>query len=490
MNNQPTDIHGKSYNRNLLVLVLIIGSFCTVLNGTLLSTALPSIMRSFKISTATAEWLSTAFLLVNGVMIPISAWLINRFGSRKMYLSAMSVFFIGTIIAAIAPSFPVLLTGRIIQGLGVGVTMPLLQTIMLSIFPPDKRGSAMGTVGIVIGLAPAIGPTLSGWVVDNLSWRYLFSIIAPIAGIVILLAFFLIKDVLPTKKEKIDIWSVTTSTIGFGSLLYGFSEAGNKGWTNPLILTLIGIGIVFVILFGIRQLHMDRPFLDITVFKHFEFSLAAALSGITNLAMVGIEMVLPLYIQNLRGLSAFRSGLMLLPGALMIGIMSPITGRIFDRYGARKMAITGMTLLTLGTVPFLFLTENSSFTMITVLYAIRMVGVALVMMNVTTSGMNSLPLNKISHGTAVNNTFRQVLSSIGTAILVSVLTTTTKDNMPSKHLLHTLPLQYKTGAINATLDGFRASFGISIIFALVALVLTFFLKKGNRARQRSEEVNN
>lgn len=490
MNNQPTDIHGKSYNRNLLVLVLIIGSFCTVLNGTLLSTALPSIMRSFKINTATAEWLSTAFLLVNGVMIPISAWLINRFGSRKMYLSAMSVFFIGTIIAAIAPSFPVLLTGRIIQGLGVGVTMPLLQTIMLSIFPPDKRGSAMGTVGIVIGLAPAIGPTLSGWVVDNLSWRYLFSIIAPIAGIVILLAFFLIKDVLPTKKEKIDIWSVTTSTIGFGSLLYGFSEAGNKGWTNPLILTLIGIGIVFVILFGIRQLHMDRPFLDITVFKHFEFSLAAALSGITNLAMVGIEMVLPLYIQNLRGLSAFRSGLMLLPGALMIGIMSPITGRIFDRYGARKMAITGMTLLTLGTVPFLFLTENSSFTMITVLYAIRMVGVALVMMNVTTSGMNSLPLNKISHGTAVNNTFRQVLSSIGTAILVSVLTTTTKDNMPSKHLLHTLPLQYKTGAINATLDGFRASFGISIIFALVALVLTFFLKKGNRARQRSEEVNN
>ncbi|MCT7732064.1 MAG: MFS transporter, partial [Lactobacillus crispatus] len=190
MNKQPTDIHGKAYNRNLLVLVLIIGSFCTVLNGTLLSTALPSIMRSFNISTATAEWLSTAFLLVNGVMIPISAWLINRFGSRKMYLSAMSIFFIGTVIAAIAPNFGTLLAGRIIQGLGVGVTMPLLQTIMLSIFPANKRGAAMGTVGIVIGLAPAIGPTLSGWIVDNLSWRYLFSIIAPIAGIVIILAFF------------------------------------------------------------------------------------------------------------------------------------------------------------------------------------------------------------------------------------------------------------------------------------------------------------
>lgn len=483
MDQQPTDIHGKAYNRNLLVLVLIIGSFCTVLNGTLLATALPSIMRSFHISTATAEWLSTAFLLVNGVMIPVSAWLINRFGSRKMYLTAMSVFFIGTVTAAVAPNFGTLLTGRIIQGLGVGVTMPLLQTIMLSIFPANKRGAAMGTVGIVIG------PTLSGWIVDNLSWRYLFSIIAPIAGIVIILAFFLIKDVLPTKKEKIDVWSVTTSTIGFGSLLYGFSEAGNKGWTNPEILGFIGVGIIFVILFGMRQLKMTDPFLDITVFKHFEFSLAAALSGITNLAMVGIEMVLPLYIQNLRGVSAFHSGLMLLPGALMIGIMSPITGRLFDKYGARKMAITGMTLLTLGTIPFVFLTAESSYTMIIVLYAIRMVGVALVMMNVTTSGMNSLPLNKISHGTAVNNTFRQVLSSIGTAILVSILTTTTNNHMPAKELLHTLPLQYKNQAINATLDGFRASFAMSILFALVALVLSFFLKKGNRARENQEEVN-
>ena len=457
MNKQPVDIHGKHYNRNLLVLVLIVGSFCTVLNGTLLSTALPSIMKDFNISTATAEWLSTAFLLVNGVMIPISAWLINRFGSKKMYLTAMSTFFIGTLTAALAPNFQTLLAGRIIQGLGVGVTMPLLQTIMLSIFPADKRGAAMGTVGIVIGLAPAIGPTLSGWVVDNLSWRYLFSIIAPIAGIVVILAAFLVKDVLPTKDEKIDIFSVATSTIGFGSLLYGFSEAGNKGWTNPEILAFIFVGIIFVILFGIRQLKMDDPFLDITVFKHFEFSLAAILSGVTNLAMVGIEMVLPLYIQNLRGESAFHSGLILLPGALMIGIMSPITGRIFDRYGARKMAITGMTLLTLGTVPFMFLTENSSFLMIIILYAIRMVGVALVMMNVTTSGMNSLPLDKISHGTAVNNTFRQVLSSIGTAILVSVLTTTTKNNMPEKSVLKTLPLQYKTGAINATLDGTRIS---------------------------------
>ena len=488
MDKEITDIYGKPYKRNLLVMVLMIGSFCTVLNGTLLSTALPSIMKDFKIDTATAEWLSTAFLLVNGVMIPLSAWVMGKFGVKKSYLFAMITFFIGTTFAALAPNFGSLLTARIIQGIGVGITMPLLQTIMLTIFPPNERGAAMGTVGIVIGLAPAIGPTLSGWVVDNLSWRYLFSLIAPIAFIVIVLAFFFMKDVVPLKDDKLDYWSVITSTVGFGSLLYGFSEAGNDGWTDPKILTFMAIGFVFIILFGWRQTHMEKPFLDISVFKHFEFALAAFLSGIVNLAMVGIELVLPLYIQNLRGESAFHSGLLLLPGALMIGIMSPITGRLFDKYGARKMAITGMVILTLGTVPFVFLTEESSMIMITILYAIRMVGVSLVMMNVTTSGMNSLPLNKMSHGTAVNNTFRQVLTSIGTAIIVSVLSTVTKNNLPSKSILKVTPLKYATDAKAATLDGFNAAFWVSILFCLVALVLAFFLKKGNRASQNKISV--
>ena len=217
MDKEITDIYGKPYKRNLLVMVLMIGSFCTVLNGTLLSTALPSIMKDFKIDTATAEWLSTAFLLVNGVMIPLSAWVMGKFGVKKSYLFAMITFFIGTTFAALAPNFGSLLTARIIQGIGVGITMPLLQTIMLTIFPASERGAAMGTVGIVIGLAPAIGPTLSGWVVDNLSWRYLFSLIAPISFIVIVLAFFFMKDVVPLKDDKLDYWSVITSTVGFGS---------------------------------------------------------------------------------------------------------------------------------------------------------------------------------------------------------------------------------------------------------------------------------
>ena len=280
--NAPVDIHGKPYNRSMLIIVLMVGSFCTVLNGTLLATALPSIMKSFDVSTATVEWLSTGFFLVNGIMIPVSAWLINKFGSRIMYLTAMTTFLIGTVLSFMAPDFGSLLTGRLIQALGVGVTMPLLQTIMLSIFPPEKRGAAMGSVGIVIGLAPALGPTLSGWIVDNWSWRELFGMIIPICVLVLVLAFFFMKNVLPTSNQKLDILSITTSTIGFGSMLYGFSEAGNKGWTDPIIIAFIVVGAIFVVLFGLRQLRMENPFLDVSVFKYNEFALAAVLSGVRN----------------------------------------------------------------------------------------------------------------------------------------------------------------------------------------------------------------
>lgn len=483
MNNatRPTDINGNSYNRNLLVLVLMVGSFCTFLNSTLMNTAFPAIMKDFSITTATVQWLTTGFMMVNGGMIPISAWLINRFSSKTMYLWAMLTFLLGTVVSFTAQNFGILLLGRLIQGIGVGVSMPLLQTIMLSIFPPEKRGAAMGTVGLVIGLAPALGPTLSGWIVDNWTWRELFGMIIPIVVAVIILAFFFMKSVVPNTHQKIDVISIITSTIGFGALLYGFSKAGNDGWGDLYVLVYLAVGAVFVALFCLRQLKMDEPFLDITVFKYGEFSLAAILSGVANLALVGSEMVIPLYIQNIRGESAFHSGLILLPGALAMGIMSPITGRLFDRYGAKFMALAGMTMLTLGSIPFLFITKETSIMLIIVFYAIRMFGISATMMPVTTSGMNVLPFNKISHGTAVNNTFRQVLSSIGTAILISVLSSVTKNSMPAHNVLVQTPIKYADLATGAVLNGYHAAFFISILFAVVALCFAFFLKKGNNA---------
>nr|WP_282916440.1 MDR family MFS transporter [Enterococcus cecorum] len=471
------DIYGKKYNRSLLVAVLLIGTFCTVLNQTLLATAFPTLMKEFDISASTVQWLTTGFLLVNGIMIPISAWLINSFSSKKLYLSAMGTFLIGTIICFIAQNFPVLLAGRLIQAVGVGLSMPLLQNIMLTIFPPEKRGSAMGMAGIVIGLAPALGPTLSGWIIDHYSWRDLFGMVIPIVILVLVLAVFFMKSVIELTYPKIDAISAILSTIGFGSLLYGFSSVGDKGWLSKEVLGFLIVGIIFIFLFSKRQLNIEHPFLELRVFKSKIFTIAAVLAGVTNMAMIGAEMVLPLYIQNIRGESAFHSGLMLLPGALVMGLMMPITGAIFDKHGARKLAITGMFILTSATLPFAFLTSKTSVIVIVVLYAIRMFGISMVMMPVTTSGMNALPAQLISHGTAVNNTFRQVASSIGTAILISVLTNVTKNNLPAKSMLETTPLAYKDQAINATLSGYHAAFFVAVIFGFIGWLITFTLAK-------------
>lgn len=389
----------------------------------------------------------------------------------------MTIFLIGTIACFAAPNFSILLLGRLIQAAGVGISMPLLQNIMLSIFPPEKRGSAMGMSGIVIGLAPALGPTLSGWIIDHYTWRYLFGMVIPIVILVLILAVFLMKSVIELSHPKIDIFSAILSTIGFGTLLYGFSSVGDKGWGSVEVISFLVVGVLFIAFFAWRQLHIEHPFLELRVFSSKTFTLAAILSGVTNMAMVGAEMVLPLYIQNIRGESAFHSGLMLLPGALVMGAMMPITGAIFDKYGAKRLAITGMFILTAATLPFAFLTKDTPILHIVILYAIRMFGISMVMMPVTTSGMNALPGNLISHGTAVNNTFRQVASSIGTAILISVLSNVTKGNLPSDGLLKATPLAYKEKAIEATLSGYHAAFYVAVVFGFLGFLIAFALKK-------------
>lgn len=447
-------------------------------------------MKEFDITTSTVQWLTTGFMLVNGIMIPVSAWLSSRFSTKWLYLSAMAIFEAGTVISWVAPSFQVLLTGRLIQAVGVGITMPLLQTIMLSIFPAANRGAAMGMAGIVIGLAPAIGPTLSGWIIDNLTWRDLFGLIVPIVAVVLIAGFFFMADVLETSKPKLDFWSLVLSTVGFGSLLYGFSSVGDNGWTSAVVLSTLILGVVFIVGFIWRQLTMENPFLELRVFKHTEFTIAAVLSSVTMMAMVGAEMVIPLYLQIIHGFSAFHSGLTLLAGALMMGIMSPITGRAFDRFGARRLAILGMTLLTVGTIPFVFITRNTATIYIVVLYALRMFGISMVMMPATTAGMNALPVDLMGHGTAVNNTTRQIASSIGTAILTSVLSNVTDSSKPAHSMIKSNPLGYKDSYFNATLNGYHAAFWVAVAFCVIGLVVAFFMKdKQHSVKPVTKEVN-
>lgn len=472
----PLDADGKPYHRTWLVLTLLVGTFSTFVTQTLLTTAFPTLMAYFHISANAVQWLTTGFMLIMGIMIPVSAWMLTRINSKVLYLAAMVIFGLGTILAYFAVNFQMLLIARMIQAMGVGISAPVFQTIMSSVYPPEKRGSAMGTAGIVIGLAPAIGPTLSGWIIDNYNWRALFLFIMPINWLVIIISLFTLRKVLPTSKQPIDWWSVIISTVGFGSMLYGFSSVGDAGWGDPLVLVTLIVGIIFIGLFVHRQLHMAQPLLELRVFKIPAFTLSTILTALAYMAMMGVELILPMYIQTVLGRSAMDSGLILLPGAIMMGIMSPITGRIFDHIGARRLAMTGMLLLTLGTAFFLSISATTPILWIIVVYAIRMFGLTMVTMPVTTTGINALPFNLISHGTTANNTLRQVAASMGTAVLISVYSSVAKLQMPSHSLLTRSPLRYQTAATNATLTGYHMAFIVSLVFCAFGFGLTFFLK--------------
>jgi len=443
-----------------LMIVLLSGAFITILNQTLLATALPPIMVDLNISESTVQWLQSIFMLVNGIMIPITAFLIERYTTRKLFLTAMSTFALGTLIAAIAPGFSFLLLGRILQGTGAGIMMPLLQTIMFLIFPLEKRGTAMGMFGLVIAFAPAIGPSLSGYLVDQFPWRSVFYVVLPIAIINIIAAYFLLKNITEQTNPKVDFLSIILSTLGFGGLLYGFSVAGNSGWLSLNVGISMVVGVVALYFFITRQLKLDEPILEFRVFKYKVFTLATGLGMIVFASMIATAVILPLYMQTMLGFNAFHSGLMLLPGAIIMGIMNPITGTLFDKFGAKWLLRVGFTLLTITTFMFTILTEDTTFTYLTTLNAVRMVGIAMIMMPATTLGLNQLPNHLIPHGTAMNNTFRQVSGSVGTAVLVTIMVTTA---IPD-------------GSVAGLIRGVNISFIVAGCISALGLMLSFRIK--------------
>lgn len=302
MNNISTPNKPK-LNITLIVAIMLAGAFVAILNQTLLVTALPHIMSDLNIDATAAQWLTTIFMLVNGIMIPVTAYLIDKFSTRALFITSVGLFALGTLIAAVSPNFGTLLVGRVVQAAGAGIIMPLMQTVFLVIFPKEKRGAAMGMIGLVISFAPAIGPTLSGWIVDSYSWRTLFYIILPIAVIDLVIAIFALKNVSELRNPKLDMTSVTLSTLGFGGLLYGFSSA-SKGWNDPTVIISILVGVVSLYLFVTRQFKLKEPLLEFRVFKDRVFTVSMIITVIVFTAMIGASTLMPLYIQNARHMSA------------------------------------------------------------------------------------------------------------------------------------------------------------------------------------------
>lgn len=505
-------IFGEGVLRGKILAALLFGMFIAILNQTLLNVALPKINTEFNISASTGQWLMTGFMLVNGILIPITAYLFNKYSYRKLFLVALVLFTIGSLICAISMNFPIMMVGRVLQAIGAGVLMPLGSIVIITIYPPEKRGAAMGTMGIAMILAPAIGPTLSGYIVQNYHWNVMFYGMFIIGIIAILIGFVWFKLYQYTTNPKADIPGIIFSTIGFGALLYGFSEAGNKGWGSVEIETMFAIGIIFIILFVIRELRMKSPMLNLEVLKFPTFTLTTIINMVVMLSLYGGMILLPIYLQNLRGFSALDSGLLLLPGSLIMGLLGPFAGKLLDTIGLKPLAIFGIAVMTYATWELTKLNMDTPYMTIMGIYVLRSFGMAFIMMPMVTAAINALPGRLASHGNAFLNTMRQLAGSIGTAILVTVMTTQTtqhlsafgeeldKTNPVVQDHMHELASQYggQEGAMKvllqfvnklATVEGINDAFIVATIFSIIALILCLFLQSNKKAKATAQKLD-
>ncbi|HDG8498541.1 TPA: DHA2 family efflux MFS transporter permease subunit [Staphylococcus aureus] len=505
-------IFGEGISRGKILAALLFGIFIAILNQTLLNVALPKINTEFNISASTGQWLMTGFMLVNGILIPITAYLFNKYSYRKLFLVALVLFTIGSLICAISMNFPIMMVGRVLQAIGAGVLMPLGSIVIITIYPPEKRGAAMGTMGIAMILAPAIGPTLSGYIVQNYHWNVMFYGMFIIGIIAILVGFVWFKLYQYTTNPKADIPGIIFSTIGFGALLYGFSEAGNKGWGSIEIETMFAIGIIFIILFVIRELRMKAPMLNLEVLKFPTFTLTTVINMVVMMSLYGGMILLPIYLQNLRGFSALDSGLLLLPGSLIMGLLGPFAGKLLDTIGLKPLAIFGIAVMTYATWELTKLNMDTPYMTIMGIYVLRSFGMAFIMMPMVTAAINALPGRLASHGNAFLNTMRQLAGSIGTAILVTVMTTQTtqhlsafgeeldKTNPVVQDHMRELASQYggQEGAMKvllqfvnklATVEGINDAFIIATIFSIIALILCLFLQSNKKAKATAQKID-
>ncbi|MFC4812040.1 DHA2 family efflux MFS transporter permease subunit [Paenibacillus sp. GCM10023250] len=476
-----TTMVSNTLRKGPIMASLLIAAFVALLSQTVLNVALPKLMADLGVTESTIQWLSNGYLLANGVLVPISAFLVNRFTTRKLFLAASSLFAIGTIVCALSGDFSILLTGRLVQAVGAGILMPLMTVVALTIFPVEERGKAMGLMGVAMIFAPAIGPTLSGWVVENYDWHVLFYIVLPLAVAAVIFGAFGMKNVIQTSRPKLDVLSVVLSTLGFGGLLYGFSEAGTAGWDSTEVIVCLAVGAVALILFIVRSIVVKNPLLEMRVFKYWMFSLTSLINAIITMVLFSGMILLPIFLQTIRGFTPLESGLLLLPGAILMGIMSPITGMVFDKIGARWLAVVGLAITAITTYEFSHLEAGSTYVHMMIVYTARMFGLSMLMMPIQTAGLNQLPRRLNAHGSAMSQTLRNVSGALGTALLVTVMTN--QATARAKDLVIAGQIDPQDAAKmaevtqQATIYGINYSFVVATWMAAAALVLAFFIRK-------------
>lgn len=462
-----------------VIWLLLVAAFVVILNETIMGVALPELMVDLHVDARAVQWLSTAFMLTMAVVIPITGFLIQRFSTRSLFIAAMSFFCVGTLTAALAPGFDVLLVARVIQACGTAIMFPLLMTTIMTLVPVLRRGKVMGNVSVVISVAPAIGPTISGLILSTLSWRWMFWVVLPIALVMFAVGFKWVENVTEPRRAPLDVPSVVLSAFGFAGLVYGLSNIGagadagasaaaQRAASMPMWIAL-AVGVVALAAFIIRQKGLersDRPLLDLRTFRSGTFTMSIAMMVVSMMAFFGTIILLPIYLQRVLHLEPLMIGLLLLPGGLLMGALAPLVGRLYDRFNAVVLLVPGTVILAGVLWSLTFVTEHTSPFLLLAAHLTLSVGLALLFTPLFTAALGSVQPRFYSHGSAIVGTVQQVAGAAGTALFVTVMAAQAA----------ALTSHGATDAA-ALAGGMRAAFFGGAILATASIVTAFFIRK-------------
>lgn len=455
----------------IILIVLVGAALVMFLNETILSVALPSIMADFSIPATTAQWLTTGFMLTMAVVIPTTGWILQRFTTKQVFLAAVTSFLVGTVVAAWAPTFTALLVGRIVQATGTALIMPLLMTVAMTVVPANRRGSIMGVISVVMSVAPALGPTVSGFVLNRFTWHWLFWLVLPLIAVALVVGAIFIRNIGETARSPLDPLSVVLAGLGFGGLVYALSTLG----TEPTVAIGVAVvGVASLAVFVWRQIRLETPLLDLRPFTIRNYTLSVVVALLLMGTLLGVVMVLPIYLQTALGVTALVTGLLVMPGGLASGLLAPFIGRLYDRVGPRPLVIPGAVLLFGAVWAMTRLDIASTIIEVIIMHMVFSLGLALMMTPLMTTALGSLPKHLYGHGSAILNTLQQLAGAAGTAILIAALSFGTQAAVAGGADL-----------AQATVDGAHTAFTVAGVMAALVLLASPFVTKV--AEEQQEE---
>ncbi|KRM13415.1 DHA2 family efflux MFS transporter permease subunit [Paucilactobacillus suebicus] len=442
---------------------MLIGGFVGMLSETSLNIALPNLMTSFNVSVGTVQWLVTGYMLIIGIVLPLSSLLTRWFTTRQLIIFALLDFTVGAVISALAPNFAILMIGRMIQGIGTGIILPLMFTVATLIYPPYKLGAAMGMIGLVIMFAPAVGPTLSGIILGALNWHWIFWIFIPFLLVGLVFAIKFLPNVSELTHPKVDKLSILLSTLGFGGLVVAVSSASNYGWTSPIVLGLLIVAVIIIVFYVRRQIHTEVPILNFRVFSRRNFTTGAILVMLDFGIILASMYLLPMFWQKGLAISVALTGIVMLPGGLVNAIVSALSGRLTEQFSTKLLAVTGFALVIVGVLMLIFASDEASTIYVIAAHVILMIGAPLAMSPTQTFALNALDRETSSDGSTIMNTEQQIVGAISTAIATSLLAF----GEASSH---------SSSARIAFTNGAHLGFIFPLCFAIIALLISLTIK--------------